>query len=357
VISEADARLAITLAGQGMAVSQIARRVGHDRKTIRIYLDGHRAPGQHRADAADTYAPFAAYILQRAGDDVHLRTSGLHREIAALGYAGSYPAFTRQLRDLDVSAACTRHCRPPQLARVAVSLQPSAPLPVRVAPITGETVSSYLSRVAAAAHLPLTTITAVLPRWFAVRTVACDDIGTARPGRFQPGYVSHLATLTGITETTLSHALPALARHRGGARPPLRSAFACHRCAAGHGQAGLVPVHLPAWQRVCQHHRIWLGRAAQINLTAVPDVTAAGSRASRLARQYGTTTFVLAETTARQDAIGGPAALRRAPALALASPRPDPGHPDMAEAAAYPETVQAAAALLRTPGALPAGPG
>lgn len=163
MISEADARLAITLAGQGMAVSQIARQVGHDRKTIRIYLDGHRAPGQHRADAADTYAPFAAYILQRAGDDVHLRTSGLHREIAALGYAGSYPAFTHQLRDLDISAACTRHCRPPQLARVAVSLQPSAPLPVRVAPITGETVSSYLSRVAAAAHLPLTTITAVLP--------------------------------------------------------------------------------------------------------------------------------------------------------------------------------------------------
>jgi hypothetical protein len=356
VISEADAWQVIALAEQGANVSEIARQVGHDRKTIRTYLFGHRAPGQHRTQAADTYAPFAAYILQRAGDDVHLRSSGLHREIATLGYAGSYQAFTRELRDLGVRPACTRHCRPPQLARVTASRQPSAPLPARVAPITGETISSYLSRVAAAAHLPLTTITAVLPHWFAVRTAACDDIGTARPGRFKPGYVSRLATLTGITETALSRALPALARHRDDGRPPLRAAFACHRCAAGHRQTGLVPVHIPAWQRVCQRHRIWLGRAAQIDLTAVPAVTAASSRASRLARQHGTTTLVLAETTARQDALGGPAAQQRAAALALASPGMDPGHPDIAEAAAYPETITAAAALLRAPGALTAGP-
>jgi hypothetical protein len=246
VISEADAWQVIALAEQGANVSEIARQAGHDRKTIQTYLFGHRAPGQHRTQAADTYAPFAAYILQRADDDVHLRSSGLHREIATLGYAGSYQAFTRELRDLGVSPACTRHCRPPQLARVTASRQPSAPLPARVAPITGETISSYLSRVAAAAHLPLTTITAVLPHWFAVRTAACDDIGTARPGRFKPGYVSRLATLTGITETALSRALPALARHRDDGRPPLGAAFACHRCAAGHRQTGLVPVHIPA---------------------------------------------------------------------------------------------------------------
>ncbi len=42
MIPQADARQAIALAGQGAHVSEIARRLGHDRKTIRIYLNGHR---------------------------------------------------------------------------------------------------------------------------------------------------------------------------------------------------------------------------------------------------------------------------------------------------------------------------
>jgi hypothetical protein len=85
-------------------------------------------------------------------------------------------------------------------------------------------------------------------------------------------------------------------------------------------------------------------------------ITAASKKASRLAREHGITRLVLAETTARQETTGGPDAHRRAAALALASPALDPGHPDTAEAAAYLETVKVAAALLRTPGALPGGP-
>ena len=65
---------------------------------------------------------------------------------------------------------------------------------------------------------------------------------------------------------------------------------------------------------------------------------------------------MLAGTTARQETVGTPKARRRATALALASPGLDPEHPDTAEAAAYPETIRVAAALLRTPGALPDGP-
>ena len=162
--------------------------------------------------------------------------------------------------------------------------------------------------------------------------------------------------LTGITETALRHALPALAGHRDDGRPPLRSTAACRRCAARHGQHEPVPVHLPAHQRACGRHRTWLGRAIQIDVTTAPDITAASKKASRLARKHGITRLVLAETTARQETTGGPDAQRRAAALALASPALDPGHPDTAEAAAYPETVKVAAALLRTPGALPGGP-
>jgi hypothetical protein len=351
MIPESDARQAIALAGQGVNVSRIARRLGHDRKTIRIYLNGHRAPGQPRPHA-DSYAPFAAYILQRAADDRHLRGAGLHREITALGYAGSYSALTRELRGHGITAAC-RTCKPWQPV-IPAREQRTAVLPVRVAPVTGETISSYLARTAAANHLPLSAITDVLPPWFAARAAACDDI--AKPGLLRPGDPRCLAALAGITENALRHALPALARHRDDRRPPLRSAVACRRCAARHGQHAPVPVHLPAHQRACGRHRTWLGRTIQIDVTTAPDIIAAASRAHRLARQHGLTRLVLAETTARQEASGEPAAWRRAAALALASPGLDPGHPDTTEAAAYPETIRMATALLSTPGALPAGP-
>jgi hypothetical protein len=104
MIPEQDARQAITLAGQGANVSEIARRLGHDSKKIRTYLNGHRAPGQPRPHT-DSFTPFA-YIRQRAQDDRHLRSTGLHREITVLGYAGSYSAFTRELRGHGITASC-----------------------------------------------------------------------------------------------------------------------------------------------------------------------------------------------------------------------------------------------------------
>jgi len=351
VIPEDDARQAIALAGRGTSVAGIARRLGRDRKTIRTCLSGQRAPGQPRP-VAGALAPFAAYVLQRAADDRHLHGIGLHREIAGLGYTGSYPAFTRDLREHGIDTGC-RTCRPRQAHRPPPPQHPSQ-LPFRVAPLAGETISSYLARLAAASHLPLTGITGCLPPWFASRATACDDLNSTSLPR--PGDAARLAALTGITEKALRHALPALNLAFGDPRPPLRAARACQRCAARHGQHGPVPVHYPAHQRTCPRHRVWLGRATHFDITAAPDITAASRQASRLAREHGITRLVLAETTARQETTGGPDARRRAAALTLASPALDPGHPDTAEAAAYPETVKIAAALLRAPGALPGGP-
>ena len=350
MIPAADARRAIDLAGQGQNVSEIARQLRHDRKTIRIYLNGHRAPGQPRQHA-ETFAPFAAYVLQRAADDPHLRSAGLHREVAALGYAGSYSAFTRELRGHGIVTACgsCRNWKPVALAQ-ARERRPG-PLPFRTAPVCGETVASYLARAAAACSLPAGAVTGCLPPWFASRAAACDDL--ASTGQPSPEDISHLAALTGTGETALRHALPALA---AGGRPPVRAALSCGRCAARHGQASPVPVRIPAHQRACRRHRTWIGRDIQIDITTAPEITAASGKASRLAREHGITRLVLAEITARHDVIGGPEARRRAAALALACPWLDPGHPDTAEAAAYPETITAAAALLRTPGTLPGGP-
>src|ERR1035441_5759105 len=356
MIPEQDARQAITLAGQDWNVSQIARHLGHDRKTVRIYLNGHRAPGQPRPHAG-SFAPFAAYIRQRAQDDPHLRAAGLHRKITTLGYAGSYSAFTRELRGHGIRAACGT-CRKWKPATPAQAQQHyPGPLPFRTAPVAGETVASYLSRTAAASHLPAGTITACLPSWFAARAAACDDL--AATGQPQPADIRHLAALTGTSETALRHALPALGTRTSDSRPPVRAVPACRRCSSRTGQRDPVPVHLPAHQKACTRHRTWLGPAIQIDLTAAPAIFRACQHASRLARQHGITRLVLAETTARQQAAataGSPHARRRAAALASSNPGLDPGQPDMAEAAAYFETIKLAAAILSEPGELPAGP-
>jgi hypothetical protein len=139
----------------------------------------------------------------------------------------------------------------------------------------------------------------------------------------------------------------AAAPRRGGERRARGLGNGRSRCAARHGQHHPLPVHLPAHQRACERHRTWLGRTIQIDVTTAPDIIVATSRASRLAREHGVTRLVLAETTARQETLAGPTARRRAAALALASPGLDPGHPDTAEAAAYPETVKMAAMLQR----------
>ena len=55
-----------------------------------------------------------------------------------------------------------------------------------------------------------------------------------------------------------------------------------------------------AHQRICGRHRIWPGRAAQIDLTAVPELISAHQHASRLADRYGITGLVLTEVTAHQ---------------------------------------------------------
>ena len=162
MIPETSARQAIALAGQGQNVSEIARHLGHDRKTIRIYLNGHRAPGQPRPHA-DSFAPFAAYVRQRAADDPHLRSTGLHREAAALGYAGSYSAFTRELRGHGITAACGTCRKWKPIAPAQAREDCPGPLPFRTVPLGGETIASYLARVAAASHLPAGAITGCLP--------------------------------------------------------------------------------------------------------------------------------------------------------------------------------------------------
>ena len=140
----------------GWTVSAIARHLGHDRKTVRIYLAGVRDPGQPRAGTTDTFGPFDAYATRRLRQDPHLSAAALHRELLGLNYAGSYSAFTRSLRQRGLLTECP-DCsndtvpRITQRASLLNHLHRPQGLPIRVAPVFGQTIASFLDQVAVAA--------------------------------------------------------------------------------------------------------------------------------------------------------------------------------------------------------------
>jgi len=105
---------------QGWTISAIARHLGRDRKTIRGYLAGQREAGVRAPRSLlDPFEVFAPYCAQRLSDDPHLWASTLFDELVDLGYAGSYPTMTRQLRVRALRPAC-EPCRPAKGRPIAV---------------------------------------------------------------------------------------------------------------------------------------------------------------------------------------------------------------------------------------------
>ena len=360
MIPQRSAEQAITLAEQGWNVSAIARRLDHDRKTIRIYLNGHRQPGQRR-EQADSFAPFAGYATRRLRDDPHLRAAGLHRELSELGYPGSYSALTRELRNNAIPTVClTCQAKPEDTYRHAIrarTLHHQQGLPIRVVLITGETIASYLVRLAGANHLPVSLLLAHLPSWVIARSTAHDDLaGASRADVSRAGQaeVEQLTALTGLPTTTLLQALPAFGANTQHGRPPVRATRACRRCTARRGHTGPVPVHLPAHRRVCPKHRLWLGDAVQIDVAAAPDIVHAQRRADRLARHSGLR-LILAETTERDQLtamrhyLQSDPIQRRITAIISTDPGLTRDHPDLIDAATYPETINNVASRLPLP--------
>jgi transposase len=92
---------------QGMTISEIARRTHHDRKTIRAYLNGERVPGVRQPAGTDGFAVFVDYVSARLSEDPHLWAATLLDELRPLGFTGSYPTLTRQIRDRGLRPACT----------------------------------------------------------------------------------------------------------------------------------------------------------------------------------------------------------------------------------------------------------
>jgi transposase len=85
---------------QGLSVSAIAQRTGHDRKTVRKYIrQGLVAPKyKPRAPRPSVIQPFADYVRERVMAWPQLTGARLLREIRALGYRGGKTALTDFLR-------------------------------------------------------------------------------------------------------------------------------------------------------------------------------------------------------------------------------------------------------------------
>ena len=91
---------------QGTTISEIARRTGHDRKTIRSYLRGDREPGVRRRAVPDAFEPFTDYVTARLVEDPHLWAVTLLDELRPLGFEGSYQSLTRHIRGRSLRPAC-----------------------------------------------------------------------------------------------------------------------------------------------------------------------------------------------------------------------------------------------------------
>ena len=91
---------------RGWSISAIARHLGHDRKTVRAYLAGERAPGVRRPVGPDHFEPFVRYVDARFAEDAHVQASVLYDELVELGYPRSYPTFTRVVRERGLRPRC-----------------------------------------------------------------------------------------------------------------------------------------------------------------------------------------------------------------------------------------------------------
>jgi len=183
-----------TLGAAGVPTRAIARRLGHSPQTVRDYLHQRRTPGVRAVSRPGLFTDlFADYCRQRLAEDPDLRPSSLFRELTGLGFGASRSTFYRGLTRRLLSPTGRRKPQtreqtppgPPETSR----LPSHAPaLPRLVAPVTGEVLISYLTRLAHANHLTLTEVLAVLPSWFSTKISNRDDraqhhISSPQPAR------------------------------------------------------------------------------------------------------------------------------------------------------------------------------
>ena len=207
----------------GKSIREIAAAYGHSTQTVRDYALGRRTPGEPAA-RDDDFAPFAAYCRRRLADDPHLRAVALLAEITRLGFPGTASTFYRAMERHQIQPHPCPHCH---LARISgYVLQPPTrqpqpfPLPVPGSLVNGETLASFLSRLAAANRTSLDALLDILPSWFRIKTRWHDDRWQhERLTAWADDAAACLAVVSGSTIAAVKNALPAFGGKRGHARP------------------------------------------------------------------------------------------------------------------------------------------
>ena len=124
MLTQEDDVDAHALRKRGWTISAIARHLGHDRKTIRDYLNGERVAGVRAPAGEDLFAPFVDYCRARLAEDPHVWAEALLDELRPLGFTQSYATLTRQIRERGLRPACEA-CRPAKGRPVAIIEHPA----------------------------------------------------------------------------------------------------------------------------------------------------------------------------------------------------------------------------------------
>ena len=106
MLTQEDDVDAHALRKRGWSIAAIARHFGHDRKTIRGYVNGERVAGVRAPAGEDRFDRFVDHCRERLVEDPHLWAMTLFDEIVVLGFDQSYPTFTRQLRIRELRPHC-----------------------------------------------------------------------------------------------------------------------------------------------------------------------------------------------------------------------------------------------------------
>ncbi len=152
----------------------------------------------------------------------------------------------------------------------------------------GETIGSYLHRLADANHTTVTTLAVVLGH--GRRYQRADDTTDGWP----PEALPRLAALTSRTIPALLHALPAL-RALDTTNPDIPPGseqhhvirLACRLCAARLGIHNLVLRRTADHEHLCPSHRRWLTGSDQLDVSPLPDVLRAHRHHHRIQRRHG----------------------------------------------------------------------
>src|SRR5215210_7626335 len=90
VVTLGELVMILDLARQGLTVAAIARRTGHDRKTVRKYIERGLEPPAYkpREPAPSPLGPFGPFLRERVGRFPDLTGRRLWREIRDLGFTG-----------------------------------------------------------------------------------------------------------------------------------------------------------------------------------------------------------------------------------------------------------------------------